>query len=301
MLTGVTGISGTRAQIAIRQGDKTRLPDGVKAAIGDKPLVQLTLLVDGRLTDWTNPNAPVTVSIPYTPTAAELANPESIVVWYIDGNGEIISIPNGHYDPVTGLVIFDTTHFSDYAVAYHPVIFSDVAADAWFNKAVSFVAAREITSGTGNGGFSPEAKLTRGEFIVLMMRAYGIAPDDNATDNFADAGSAYYTGYLAAAKRLGISTGVGNNMYAPGKEIARQEMCTLLYNALRLIGQLPQGTAGTGLAQYADAAQVALWAQDAMSAFAQAGTIKGSDGLLMPSGTASRAEMAQVLYNLLTK
>ena len=34
--------------------------------------------------DWSNPDAPVTVSIPYTPTAAELANPESIVIWYIE-------------------------------------------------------------------------------------------------------------------------------------------------------------------------------------------------------------------------
>jgi hypothetical protein len=36
-------------------------------------------------TEWNNPSAPVTVSIPYTPTAAELESPESIVVWYIGG------------------------------------------------------------------------------------------------------------------------------------------------------------------------------------------------------------------------
>jgi hypothetical protein len=44
----------------------------------------------------------------------------------------------------------------------------------------------------------------------MLMKAYGIAPDTNPEDNFADAGDTYYTGYLAAAKRLGISAGVGN-------------------------------------------------------------------------------------------
>lgn len=57
------------------------------------------------------------------------------------------------------------------------------------------------------------------QFIVLLMNAYSIAPDAKPADNFADAGDTWYTGYLAAAKRLGISAGVGNNMFAPGKEI----------------------------------------------------------------------------------
>jgi hypothetical protein len=315
MLTDVTGISGARAEIAIGQGDKARLPEAVKAVIGNKPLVQLTLSIDGKQTNWNNPDAPVTVSIPYKPTAAELSNPESIVVWYIDGGGRVVSIPNGHYNPATGRVTFDTTHFSDYAVAYNPVEFKDVAANAWYNKAVSFIAAREITSGTGNGKYSPEARLTRGEFIVLMLRAYGIAPDKSQSDNFSDAGSTYYTGYLAAAKRLGISEGVGNNMFAPGNRITRQEMFTLLYNTLKSIGRLPgmhgravseaddqpQGDSGKELSDFTDAGKIKVWAREAMTTFVVTGTIGGNAGKLTPDGTTTRAEMAQVLYNLLRK
>ena len=299
MLTGVAGADGNKAQITIGQGDKDNLPDDVKEAIGDRPLVQLTLSIDGKRTGWNNPAAPVTVSIPYAPTAAELEHPESIVVWYIDGSGDVATIPNGHYDPATGTVIVDVTHFSNYAVAYNKVIFNDVAAGAWYDKAVSFIAAREITAGTGHGKYSPEAKLTRGEFIVLMMRAYGISPDTNPADNFADSGNTYYTGYLAAAKRLGISAGVGDNLYAPGREITRQEMFTLLYNALKVIGQLPQGDSGKTLLDFSDASQIDEWAGEAMAAFVVTGTIGGSNGSLTPLSTTTRAEMAQVLYNLL--
>ncbi len=82
MLAG-TGLTGS-AGVTFGEGSKDGLPDNVKNALGDRPAIQLTLTIGGVQTEWNNPDAPVTVSIPYTPTAAELANPESIVVWYID-------------------------------------------------------------------------------------------------------------------------------------------------------------------------------------------------------------------------
>jgi uncharacterized repeat protein (TIGR02543 family) len=301
MLTGVPGISGSRAQISIGQGDKTTLPEDVKAAIGNRPLVRLALSIDGKQTNWFNPGAPVTVSIPYTPTAAELANPESIVVWYIDGSGNAVCVPNGRYDPVAGSVTFITTHFSHYAVGYNKVSFKDVPGDAWHNKAVSFIAARGITTGTGSGNFSPDAKLVRVDFLVLLMKAYSISPDANPEDNFSDAGNTYYTGYLAAAKRLGISAGAGNNRFAPGKEITRQEMFTLLYNALKAIGMLPQGNSGKALSDFTDDGQISPWSKKAMTVLVETGTIGGSNGKLHPMSTTTRAEIAQVLYNLMSK
>ncbi len=301
MLSGMPETEGKEAGITIGEADKNSLPDDLKEIIGDRPLIRLTLSIDGKQTNWSNPNAAVTVSIPYTPTAEELANPESIVIWYIDGLGNVVTVPNGHYDPVTGTVIVDVTHFSDYAVAYNRVSFKDVAATAWYNKAVSFIAAREITTGTGNGNYSPDAKLTRGEFMVMLMKAYGIEPDTSRSDNFTDGGSTYYTGYLAAAKRLGISAGVGNNMFAPGKEITRQEMFTLLYNALKVIGQLPQDDARKTLYDFSDAGQIESWAKDAMTLLAGTGIIEESGEKLIPTSTVTRAELAQVLYNLMSR
>ncbi len=301
MLTSVSGISGSKAQISIGQGDKTTLPEDIRDAIGDRPLIQLSLSIDGKQTDWSNPDAPVTVSIPYTPTEAELANPESIVIWYIDGSGNAVCVPNGYYDPATGRVTFSTTHFSYYAVGYNQVSFTDVTDTAWYSDAVGFIAARGITAGTGNGKFSPNAKLTRGEFMVMLMRAYSIAADENPTDNFTDAGSSYYTGYLAAAKRLGISAGVGNNMFAPGKEITRQEMFTLLYNVLKIIGRLPEVTGDNTLSDFTDAGDIASWAKDSMKLLVTTGIVSGSGGKLSPTSTTTRAEMAQVLYKLLPK
>lgn len=299
MLSG-TGLTGS-AGVTIAQGEKQSLPDDVREALGERPILRLTLTVNGLQTDWSNSDAPVTVRIPYTPTAAELQNPEAIVIWYLDGSGNAVCVPSGRYDPATGTVTFETTHFSQYAVAYRSKAFDDVAAGAWYEKAVRFIAAREITDGTGDGLFSPEARLTRGQFLVMLMRAYGLTPDLNPADNFADAGDAWYTGYLAAAKRLGITAGVGDNRFAPETAITRQEMFTLLYNALKVLGKLPQDTSGKALSDFTDASDVALWAQEAMTALVRAGTVAGSDGRLNPTDTTTRAQMAQALFNLLGK
>jgi hypothetical protein len=301
MLSTLPDVDGVKAGISIGPADKSGLTAEEKAAIGDRPLIQLGFTLNDEKTEWSNPDAPVTVSIPYTPSAEELKNLESIVIWYLDGSGRLVCVTSGRYDPKLGTVTFSTTHFSIYAVGYNPVAFNDVPSDTWYSKAVSFIAARSISLGTGSGKYSPENRLTRAEFLVMLMRAYDIKPDTNISDNFDDAGATYYTGYLAAAKRLGISTGVGNNLFAPGKDITRQEMFTLLYRALKIIGMLPANGGGKLVSSFSDAGDIQPWARVAIAHLAETGTITGSGGKLHPNKATTRAEIAQVLFNLLSR
>jgi hypothetical protein len=164
---------------------------------------------------------------------------------------------------------------------------------------VTYLAARGITRGTDDTTFSPDMTLTRGQFIVLLLRAYNITADEYPTDNFSDAGDTYYTGYLAAAKRLGISKGVGDNKFAPEQAITRQEMFTLLYNTLKAIDALPKGDLGKTLSDFTDSERIASYAEEALTYLVGTGVVSGYNGALLPQATAARAEMAQVLYNLL--
>ena len=135
----------------------------------------------------------------------------------------------------------------------------------------------------------------------MLMRAYGLSPDPDFEDNFSDAGNTYYTGYLATAKRLGISAGVGDNLFGPGRDITRQELLTLLYNMLKAISGLPQGESGKTLSDFGDAELVDTWAKEAVEYLVKIGIVRGDDGMLNPVNTITRAEMAQVLYNLLAR
>lgn len=265
--------------------------------IGDRPVFYFSVTSGSHTISQFGGN--VEISVPYTAKAGEDTN--AIVIYYIDAVGKAETVSNCKYDPATGTIAFKTNHFSMYAVGYNKVTFRDVAANAWYSKAVTFIAARGITTGTGKGKFSPEAAITRGQYLVMVMKAYGIKPDAKAKDNFADAGNTYYTGYLAAAKRLGLTNGIGSNLYAPNKEITQQEMVSLLYKTIKTFGELPAGKKGKELSDFADANQIASWAKDAMTLFVETGIISGSDVNLNLTAICSRAQMAQILYNVLSK
>ncbi|HWQ80127.1 MAG TPA: S-layer homology domain-containing protein [Anaerovoracaceae bacterium] len=283
-------------KINITKVDTDTLGDTVKAEVGNRPVYDFSITSgNSEITDFGGGSAHI--SIPYTPGAGE--DPNAIVVYYIDASGNLNTV-RGAYDPATRMVIFVTTHFSSYVIGYNKVSFTDVGGAAWYVRPVTFIAARGITTGTTATEYSPDGKLTRGQFIVMLMRAYDIAPDNTPSGNFADAGNDYYTNYLSAAKRLGISNGIGNNRFAPKETITRQDMFTLLYNVLKVIGEAPGAHSGSPLSKYTDAGEVSPWAEEALETLVGAGLISGTGGRLNPSAEASRAEMAQVLYNMLS-
>ena len=289
------GASGD-INISITEVDVDTLDEQVQEIVGDRPVFDFTVTA-GNSKVSSFGDGSVVVGIPYTLKEGE--DPNAVVIYYINDSGELEMV-NSVYDPATGMVNFTTNHFSQYMIGYNEITFSDVADDAWYADAVTFIAARDITTGTSEGIYSPNMLLTRGQFIVMLMKAYGIAPDADAS-NFADAGNTYYTDYLAAAKELGIADGVGNNNFAPTKQITRQEMFTLLYRALAVINELPTAASGKTLANFSDASQIADYAEEAMTALVKAGVVSGNNGKLDPTATTNRAQMAQVLYNLLSE
>ena len=63
----------------------------------------------------------------------------------------------------------------------------------------------------------------------------------------------------------------------------------LLYNALKVIGKLPQGDSGKTLDHFSDAGQIDSWAKEAMTLLVKTGTIGGNAGKLNPTSTTTRA------------
>ncbi len=173
--------------------------------------------------------------------------------------------------------------------------FTDVKPTDWYYEAVKFVAEKGITDGVTDTTFAPQDKVTRAQFITMLCRAYGIA--EMTGDNFSDAGTdMWYTGYLAAAKQLGISNGVGDNMFAPEKEISREEMVTLLYNYFKSIGEITDAAADT---TFADNSSVSDWAKAAVAYSSEKGYVTGRDNNIFdPQGDATRAELAQIFFNI---
>ena len=175
--------------------------------------------------------------------------------------------------------------------------FKDVKETDWFYDAVHFAYSKGITSGVSENSFAPNDRVTRGQFITMLCRAYGI--EEMKGDNFADAGDTWYTGYLAAAKQLGISNGVGDNMFAPEKEITREEMVTLIYNYLKSVQEIEEIDSET---EFADNSSMSDWAKQGIAFANRMGYVNGKgNNLFDPKGDATRAELAQIFYNIFSE
>ncbi|MGO4370427.1 S-layer homology domain-containing protein [Paenibacillus sp. MCAF20] len=297
MLKDTANTEGKTAGITIGEGNKSGLSPETAAAIGDRPLVELTLELNGVKVPWSNPNAPVRITIPYAPTAKELENPEHIVIWYIDGSGNVISIPSGRYDAKSGTVTFVTTHFSAYGVAYTKRTFDDLNQVEWARQAIEIMASKGIINGITTEAFAPKAQITRADYVVLLVRTLGLSAAFEG--NFADvSGDAYYYEALGVAKQLGIIKGSGGNEFRPQDNITRQDMAAMTARALEKVKGLAAAADTAVLDGYNDNADIAGYAQASMAALVQEGLISGSGGKLNPQALTTRAEAAMFLYRI---
>ena len=78
-------------------------------------------------------------------------------------------------------------------------------------------------------------------------------------------------------------------------------MFTMIYNILLKLNKLSQSNLQQDVAEFGDADEISSWARDAVSMLVKTGVVSGSEGMINPNNNASRAEMAQLLYNLLSK
>ena len=76
-------------------------------------------------------------------------------------------------------------------------------------------------------------------------------------------------------------------------------MFTLLYHVLDVLGDLPKSDMGGALSDFSDTNIISDYAKNPIEVLIGGGIIAGSDGKIDPLGSATRAQMAQVLYNLL--
>ncbi|ULL15151.1 S-layer homology domain-containing protein [Paenibacillus sp. H1-7] len=285
--------------LTIGQAQMNALSPEAAAAIGTRPAILVRTSLDGKAVDWPNREAPV-VAIPYTPSAAELADPNGITVWSIDRSGQPSPVPSGHYDKASGKVIFRAALPGHYAVVHVTKTFTDLTGYAWAEKPIRALAAKGILMGVAPATFAPEAPIKRADFVLLLVRTLELqAPFKDSFDDVRP--EAYYYEALGTARVLGISDGAGDNRFQPERPISRQEMMTLTVRALHTAGLFAESSgtdARSELQAFADSSQVADYAASSVAALIREGLIEGSGGSLHPQDSTSRAETAVMLYRI---
>ena len=155
--------------------------------------------------------------------------------------------------------------------------FTDVADDFWGKEAIDAVVEQGLMTGTSETTFAPNATTTRAMLMTILARMDGV--DTTGSDP-------WYAKGMEWAVAEGISDGTN-----PEATITREQLAVMLY---RYAGS-PESS-GTAL-DCADADQISDWAYMAMHWAVSNGIISGKgNDTLDPQGSATRAEVAQMLY-----
>ena len=108
--------------------------------------------------------------------------------------------------------------------------FTDVSMDAYYAKAVAWAVENGITTGMGDGKFSPDATCTRAQSVTFLFRAIGKLVDSKA--EFSDVlTDSYYANAVAWAVENGITNGIGDGLFGPDNSCTRAQIVTFLFRA----------------------------------------------------------------------
>ena len=138
----------------------------------------------------------------------------------------------GPHDPVTRaqmVTFLWRAHGSPEATGVNP--FTDVSESDYYYDAVLWAAANGVTSGTGDGAFSPETPVTRAQAVTFQWRAAGSPAASGGSFDDVDH-NAYYVDAVTWAVDEGITSGTGGGSFSPDVVVTRAQAVTFLYREL---------------------------------------------------------------------
>ncbi len=108
--------------------------------------------------------------------------------------------------------------------------YTDVAAGAWYNNAVSTLGAMGIITGYPDGTFRPNAYITRAEFAAIAARFD--TDGDKTLAAFSDIANHWAKDEISVAYNNGWVDGYPDGTFGPQRNITRAETVTLVNRVL---------------------------------------------------------------------
>ncbi|SFE70877.1 autotransporter-associated beta strand repeat-containing protein [Paenibacillus algorifonticola] len=288
-LAAIEKAAGNNIHVKVAQSGADTLTPEAKKLVGARPVLDISV-ESGASNLSTFGGGSIQIDIPYVPAQGE--DTSAIVAYYIDNDGKPSIMSNSSYS--NGKVTFVTNHLSHYAVGYNKISFSD-SNSHWGAPFISYLAARDMISGSGSNQFAPNKNITRAEFAKILA---GIANADVSgynTSTFGDVKAGdWYLPYVSWAAEHAIVQGSSSNAFKPNEPISREEMSVMLKRFTDQAGfTLPKSVSAV---TFADQSSISSWATDAIVSLQQAEIISGKGAnAFVPKGGATRAEAAKML------
>lgn len=177
-------------------------------------------------------------------------------------------------------------------------VFTDVKEGAWYYDYVKYVYSRGIMVGTGTNTFGVNTPLTRAMLVTVLYKIEG-SPTVIGSIPFTDVkGGSWYEKAVNWAYNNGITSGISKISFGPNNKITREQLVTLMYKYAQYknIDTLVPSDIST----FADYNSISSWAIIAMIWANGSGLVSGvGNNMLDPKGSATRAQVATILYKYL--
>ena len=294
-LSDVLSQAGETFTLNAGKADMSNFTAAQLLGAGEGSVYDINITSDGNaITNFDGGSA--TVTLPYALKVGE--NASDIVVYYMADNG-ILDSQSTQYDAANRKATFTTSHFSIYVVdAAWANPFNDVYEGDWFYNAVRYANENSLMAGVSDTTFAPNMNLTRA-MVVQMLYSLEGKPAVVSGGNFSDVkASDWYADAVNWAASKGIVSGYSETTYAPNDSVTREQLSLILYK----YAQSKNVTVNdySSLSGFVDAAKTSDWAEDAVEWAVGAGLISStstSTKTLDPTGTATRAQVAQIVAN----
>lgn len=242
----------------------------------------------------------MSISMPYTPAAGELAY--SVTLYYLDESGKLHKIPC-IYDKATGSIQFasglsgfftDTlTMESDKAAS----LFTDVPESAWYFNSVLYVYEKGFMKGITANTFEPKTQMTRAMMAATLYNMAGSPKVDGQSELPQDVGNQWYSNAVVWALENEILSNCGTGTFGPDAPITREQLANALWQYANYSGMDLSSGEMPGVSNYADVFAVSEEFREGLDWACTKGIITGTDNgtKVSPQAVATRAEIAVVL------
>lgn len=198
-------------------------------------------------------------------------------------------------DQVSGRILVDVTR------SIRSRNFTDMSGSfSWASDSVDYLYRNNAVAGRGNGLFDPRGTITKGDFTLMIVSAYGLTADGKISFNDVPKNS-YYADAIRVAALLGIAGGDGKGNFNPDLPLTRQDAMLMVYNVLELNGKTSSNGLTADFSAYLDGDEIDSYAKEAMGSLILMGIVTGDgNGYLSPKRQLNRAEAAVLMHTIMT-
>lgn len=197
---------------------------------------------------------------------------------------------------MVGNVTTGTNEITKNEMPENKIYFTDIDNFEWAKEYINKLAANGIVSGNGSGEFEPERKVTRAEFLKMLLGALDLV-SNNEECFFEDVLKTDWSyPYVSSAFSLGITSGIDDKTFGKDNFITRQEAAVFMHRAA-VRAFIPLDEKQNNI--FHDADKIASWAKRSVNILYGAGLISGvGDNKFEPYGYTTRAQAAKMICSL---